>query len=354
MRVGLIASAIGHVTVLFWGVIAFPGVQPHDPEPLDILPVELVPIDEISTERLGTRNATVIEEKAAPAPTPKVSEEAAEIPNKEKPREVKATAPNPAPEPEQVAALPPEPVAEPEPAPEPTPPPPSTPVREAIPEPTPEPTPAPEPTPVAEPAPEPEPEPVPQAEKQPEPPKPEPEEKVAEQTPPAPLPASAVPRTKPKAPKRPKTVQTASKPKEEKFNANDIAALLNKVEPSGGANQASTDPGSLGTNEGRTNVALTQSELRAFLNQIAPCWSPPVGARGAESILIKVQIQLSQDGKVTLARVSNSNASGLFNAAAFSATSAVRACAPYTLPVEKYEAWRDIIITFDPRNFGNG
>jgi hypothetical protein len=34
---------------------------------------------------------------------------------------------------------------------------------------------------------------------------------------------------------------------------------------------------------------------------------------------------------------------------------AVRRCAPYNLPAEKYDSWREINVTFDPREmFGGG
>jgi len=44
-----------------------------------------------------------------------------------------------------------------------------------------------------------------------------------------------------------------------------------------------------------------------------------------------------------------------FTAASESALRAVRSCAPYSfLPVAKYEAWKDVIIDFDPRDMFRG
>ena len=37
-----------------------------------------------------------------------------------------------------------------------------------------------------------------------------------------------------------------------------------------------------------------------------------------------------------------------FRAASESAIRAVKMCGPYKLPVEKYDAWNDVIVTFDP------
>ena len=35
-----------------------------------------------------------------------------------------------------------------------------------------------------------------------------------------------------------------------------------------------------------------------------------------------------------------------------SALRAVRQCAPYNLPAEKYDAWKQVKVTFDPREMG--
>ena len=40
--------------------------------------------------------------------------------------------------------------------------------------------------------------------------------------------------------------------------------------------------------------------------------------------------------------------------AAESALRAVQRCAPFNLPVEKYDSWKEIIMTFDPREMFGG
>jgi outer membrane biosynthesis protein TonB len=49
------------------------------------------------------------------------------------------------------------------------------------------------------------------------------------------------------------------------------------------------------------------------------------------------------------ASVINSSGNPAFQAAAESAVRAVRRCAPYSLPFEKYAAWQNVIVNFDPR-----
>ncbi|WP_417678414.1 cell envelope biogenesis protein TolA [Roseibium sp.] len=313
MRVGLIASLAGHTAVLLWGLIAFPDAGSFTTPPVDSLPVELVPVEDITRLQKGEKDAEVREVAAVkPSETPK-----------EKPAE-------PTEKPDQPAVAQPTP-----PTPEPAP----------APEPTPEPAPPaePEPAPAPEPAPEPEPEPAP-AEKAPEP--------APEAAAPEPIRTNVVPRTKPKPPR---PTQTAEKPKEKDFKPNEIAALLNKVEPTGGGS-TSQDPASLGSRLSQdTNVNMSQSELDALRGQIARCWSPPVGAVGAEDLKVRVKFGLDRSGQVSASpEVLNSNSNPAFRAAASSAVRAVMRCAPYSLPASKYEAWQEVIINFDPREMIGG
>jgi hypothetical protein len=238
MRVGLIASTAGHLAVLLWGVISFPGAKPFEVPPVDTLPVDLVPISEVTRLRIGEKTAEVRDVEAT-----KPAEKPAEKPQPaEKPKAANDATPAPsAPEPQPT----PQPPAPKEPAPAP---------KEVAPAPK-------------EPAPK-EPEPAPKDEPKPQT-TPEPAEKKAE----APPPPNVRPRSKPTPPPQPAR-------QEKQFNPNDIAALLNKVEPSGGgAPNRSDTPASLGSREGLSGVTMSQSELDALRAQIQQCWSPPRKAR---------------------------------------------------------------------------
>lgn len=307
MRAGLIASLAGHTAVLVWGLIAFPDAERFTSPPVDSLPVELVPIEEITRLQKGEKDAELREVAAVrPTETPK------EDPTEPDKTEGEARAEQPTP-----------PTPEPEPVPEP---------------PTPEPEPEPEPTP---------PEPVPQTA-----PEPEPEPAPAVEPEPTPAPVNVVPRTKPKPPR---PTQTADKPQDENFNPNQISALLNKVEPEGGGSTTSQTPASLGTRRGGESVRMSQSELDALRGQIARCWSPPVGAVGAEDLKVRVKIDLARSGEVSGSpEVMNSNPNPAFRAAASSAVRAVMRCAPYSLPDAKFDAWQEVIINFDPRELLGG
>jgi hypothetical protein len=52
--------------------------------------------------------------------------------------------------------------------------------------------------------------------------------------------------------------------------------------------------------------------------------------------------------------LTNSGNSPYFQVAAEAAMRAVRRCEPYSMPPEKYGAWREIILNFDPSQMFRG
>jgi len=311
MRAGLIASLAGHTAILFWGLIAFPNAESFSVPQVESLPVDLVPVEEFTQLRLGERDAE-IRDVAALQPSETPAEEPP-LPA-ERPGDSQVQQPSP-----------PTPAPAPTPAPTPEP----APVTEA----EPEPAPAPEPAPVAEPEPAADPEPAPE---------PEPQQAAAPE--PQPIVTSVAPRSKPTPPRR-----SPEQPRED-LDTNQIAALLNKVEPAQQSGNASQEPASLGSRNGAQNIRMTQSELDALRGQVAQCWNPPVGAVGAEELRVRVRFNLSQSGEVSSSpEVINSSGNPAFRAAASSAVRAIMRCQPYSLPISKYEAWQEVIINFDPR-----
>lgn len=302
MRGGVPLSVLFHVALLVIAVVGLPAPKLAPVDVAQPVPIEIVEIDEF------TRITRAPEPEAPPAP------------------------PEPEPEPEPQEA--PEP--EPEPVVEPTPPAPATPPAEPT-----SPPPAPEPEPV--PAPEPEPAPVPEPE-----PEPEPQEKVnvAPPTPPA-------PKLRPTPPRRPKRDQKPA------FDPGRIAALLDKLPeerqptppPQPAPSQQAPQQSRIGA-----QTSLSISELDALRQQISACWSPPVGATNAADLVVTLMIWLNPDGSLARAPQVKGGAFALSSyqrAAQDAALRAVRRCAPYRLPVNKYASWREIELRFDPsRMFG--
>ena len=85
-------------------------------------------------------------------------------------------------------------------------------------------------------------------------------------------------------------------------------------------------------------------------------WNPPAGAQNPQELVVAIRIRLKPDG--TLAgppMVMTSGQSPLFMASRDSAIRAVFRGQPFNmLRPENYEAWKDIEITFDPRDMIRG
>lgn len=319
MKFGVPSSLVLHAALL-GGML----LNLNAPDPFDVVTAQAVPVDILSAEEFsqitrGSRNAEVL-------PTPEVqqsvgqSETPRDTATEGEGREDAATAAdnaNATPD----SATPPPPPPPPEPEPEPTP--------------EPEPAPEPEPVPVAQP----EPEPVPAEEPAPV--------DTARFSAPAPV---ARPDIAPTPRPTPQPQQPAEQPSQEtEFSTDDIQALLNRDENQGGGGASDQTPATLGAPEGR-DATLSESEMDALRRQIARCWNPPVGSVGAADLVVRVQMNLAEDGSLRgNAAVVNSSGNPAFQAAADSALRAVRRCAPYSLPFEKYSAWQDVIVNFDPR-----
>ena len=230
----------------------------------------------------------------------------------------------------------------------------------------------------------------PEPKKKPEPPKPKPKPKpkkeAAKPPPPPAAPKQKAPPKrselalpKPKSKKKPVVEKEAppkakfaaapkppSKPKRQRrFDSNRIAALLDKTEKKKEiplteklaklkekAPPPTPEPQS-------SDVPLTMTEIDAIRYQIEQCWIVPGGARDAENLVVRIKFSLNPDGSLAKApeivdtggRMSDS----FYRAAADSARRAVIKCSPLKqLPVDKYERWREITLTFNPQDMVGG
>jgi colicin import membrane protein len=145
-----------------------------------------------------------------------------------------------------------------------------------------------------------------------------------------------------------------------RFDAERIAALLNRVPDKGAPPlpQVPSEPTRnkgpvLGAPEGR-DKQLTASELAVLGQIIKSCvqakWNLSGGGQDAMSLVIKLRLQFRPDGTLLVPpQVTNPQNTPYFLAASEGAIRAAQACEPYSLPTEKYEFWKDVIMTFDPR-----
>ena len=97
------------------------------------------------------------------------------------------------------------------------------------------------------------------------------------------------------------------------------------------------------------------SERDSVKRQIEPCWNVPAGARDAENLVVDIRLQLNSDGTVITAELVDSARAArdpFFRAASESALRAVLnpRCSPLRLPPKKYEEWKNMVLSFNPRD----
>ena len=178
---------------------------------------------------------------------------------------------------------------------------------------------------------------------EPQPPKPDP---IAEKLKQPDEPKQAKAEPQPLPPKKP-----PQKP-QPKFDADKIAALLDKRDPQRNAAtgvEANATP-SLGTASG-TAAQLSQSEIDALRARLMALWNPPVGMQDASQTQVTIRIRFRKDGTLAIGpQVLTTGSGAQFNAMRDSAVRAVFVGQPYTmLRPEHYEQWKEIDFTFDTR-----
>ncbi|KWV49360.1 MULTISPECIES: cell envelope integrity protein TolA [Rhizobium] len=371
MKASIVTSAALHCALLAWALISIGSPEQFKVEDFEAMPVDLVPVEEMTQMQQGDKTAKP-SEKPAPKPTAKPTNvENAEnmgenkvdlktppVPNAKPSNNESAAAPkavekplpqnDPVPnevkeimkeetdvEPKQVASITP-------PKPEITPPTPPKP--EETPQEQPEP-----PKPDAEALPDKVPTPVVKPQAKP------PEQKSAEKPPEKKTEdqakADEKPTDKKKADKKQEKAKSASS-KQSDFNADDIAALLNKQDPSNGGAKSSTEVASLGAKKATGGSKLSMSEMDALRSAIAGNWSVIPGMEGASDVRIKVHMKLDPDGNIIgspeVEAVGGTNEATRM-ALASGAKRAVMKSSPFTnLPKDKYDAWGEVIVNFDP------
>ncbi len=293
MRTAYTISAVGHAAVLLWSVWSF-AAKPL-PEAIESLPVDLITASDFSKITAGNKDG-----KPAETPKPVVEKVAEPKPVEEQAPKVDA---------KEVKAA-----------------------REAEPSP-------PEQKPVEQKPPE-----QKQAEAKPDPIA----EKLKEEAKkPAPKKAEAKPPMPPKKPAPPAP----------KFDPKKVEALLDKRDSTRMAAAGSSLNAAAALGMPKANAeSMSMSELDALRSRLARLWAIPAGAKDPRELIVLVRMRLNPDGTLNgPPMVMTSGNSPLFVAARDSAIRAVFRGQPYDmLKPEHYEQWKDIEITFDPRDMIRG
>jgi len=142
-----------------------------------------------------------------------------------------------------------------------------------------------------------------------------------------------------------------------KFNADQVAALLDKRDPQRQMAAAETlnNQPSLGAASGAA-AQLSQSEIDALRARISSCWSPPAGITASTKIYVVLRVLFKPDASMSHEPVLvEGSASALGPALAESAKRALLMCQPFTmLKPEHYEQWKDLELKFDPQELLGG
>jgi len=197
---------------------------------------------------------------------------------------------------------------------------------------------------------------------------PPPQQSAQAENPPAPIPPAPAeptpaPKVTPKEPPKPEvepksrpTPPTPDKKKDQKFDLDSIAALINKEQKSQEkqVKTAQANPGDK-SEKPREQVGagtdMTITLIQLLQRQIYQCWTIPIGAAQPESLVIGITINFRRDGTLAgppqlddTSRMSEP----FYRAAAENAVRAIIQCAPYQMPADQYDEWKTVDFEFDP------
>jgi len=305
LRADWAISGVGHAAILLLGLVSLASSKPHDDS--NLIPVTIVTDADISRAALGQQNAP-------PAPKPK-------------PLVDKIGDPKPA---QQLA---PKIIEKPE-------------ITTSTTLPVPQPKPEPKQEAKSEPKPDPKPE-----------PKPKPDPKAAEKENKKPdnfKPDQIADLLNKKDPQKPPKPQDKPVPDAPKYDAGQIAQLLDHREPQrqAAAGAAVNTSPNLGAMNAPADAQLSQSEIDALRERIRECWSPPAGVDATSNVFVTLRVLFKPDGSLSQAPVVVAgSASALGPALAESGKRALLQCQPFTmLKPEHYAQWKDIQVNFSPRD----
>jgi colicin import membrane protein len=153
-----------------------------------------------------------------------------------------------------------------------------------------------------------------------------------------------------------KAAAARKKPQPE-FNPDQIAAMLDKRDPRRQAATGDTinqNP-SLGVASGSAPM-LSQSEVDALRTRLMQLWNPPAGVLNPQELVVKVRVKLGRDRKLASPPIVMTSGNGtVFEAARDGAVRALFQGQPYDmLRPEHYDLWKEMEITFDPREMVPG
>ena len=147
--------------------------------------------------------------------------------------------------------------------------------------------------------------------------------------------------------------------KDELFDPNNIAALIDKSKEETAETKKKNDKVTQDQKRNVENAGLSLSEEDALKAQIFGCWSIPLGLPYNENLLVRIKLLLNQDGTVLQSEIldharMNKPGQGFYKVLAESALRAIKLCQPLRVPTTGYERWKELQLNFDAREMLEG
>ena len=147
--------------------------------------------------------------------------------------------------------------------------------------------------------------------------------------------------------------------KEELFDPNNIAALIDKSKVETAETINKNDKITQDQQKNLDNKGLSLSEEDALKAQIFGCWSIPLGLPYNENLLVRIKLELNPDGTVSQSEIldharMNKPGQGFYKVLAESALRAIKLCQPLRVPTTGYERWKELQLNFNPTEMLKG
>jgi hypothetical protein len=147
--------------------------------------------------------------------------------------------------------------------------------------------------------------------------------------------------------------------KDELFDTNNIAALIDKSKEETATEVNKKDEVTQDQVKNLENIGLSLSEEDALKAQIFGCWSIPLGLPYNENLLVRIRLELKPDGSVIKSEIldharMNRPGQTFYKVLAESALRAVKLCQPLRVPSTGYERWKELQLNFDAREMLEG
>ena len=147
--------------------------------------------------------------------------------------------------------------------------------------------------------------------------------------------------------------------KDELFDPNNIAALIDKSKEESAETINKTDKVTQDQQKNVEKTGLSLSEEDALKAQIFGCWSIPLGLPYNENLLVRIKLELKPDGSISKSEIldharMNRPGQGFYKVLAESALRAIKLCQPLRVPTTGYERWKELQLNFDAREMLEG